>query len=255
MLFIFKKKTVVLDCVTSNPAINELYPIVKSSEVLPKWWKQLPDKFVCNRNPEFDNLDMYNATMKTCTGFVDLHKNSISIPLSCDVNVQTKDNGVFGYMFADNTGAEKCLAIDSHNRQEFGSEFDHLIHLKIVSPWLLFEKTGINFHATMPFWHHIKRLNQLFIPPGVVNYKFQHSSHINIFVPKVNDLIKFSAGIPLLNLMPLTEKKVKVKTHVVDDLEYTQLLKKVMLRSKFFGSYNIQKSISKSKKTCPFNFK
>lgn len=255
MLFIFKKKTIVLDCITSNLGIFNYYPIVKSSSILPNWWKNLPDNFVCNKTPGFDKLDRYSSTMKQCAGFIDLHKNSISMPLSCDVKIQTKENGVFGYQFADTAGLEKTFSIDTHSRQEFGKEFDHLIHLKIISQWILFEKTGINFYAGMPFWHYIKKLNTVFIPPGIVNYKYQHSSHINMFVPKSNDIIEFTAGTPIFNLIPLTEHKVEIKNHIVDDAEFVKLHKHTGLRSKFLNAYNKQKKILKESNKCPFNFK
>jgi hypothetical protein len=254
MLFIFKKKTIVLDCITSNLGIFNYYPIVKSSTNLPTWWKNLPESFVCGRTPEFDKLDRHSSTMKKCSGFIDLHKNSIVIPSNCDVKIQTTESGIFGYQFSDSSGMEN-FSIDSHSREEFGSELDHLIHLKIISPWLLFEKTGINFHVCMPFWHHIKTLDKVFIPPGIVNYKYQHTSHINMFVPRADDLIEFTAGTPLLHLIPLTERKVEVKNHIVDDAEFLKLHKHAGLRSRFLNSYMLQKKILKASNKCPFNFK
>jgi hypothetical protein len=239
MLFIFKKKTIVLDCITSNLGIFNYYPIVKSSSILPNWWKNLPDNFVCNKTPGFDKLDRYSSTMKKCPGFIDLHKNSITIPLGCDVKIQTKENGVFAYEFADTTGMEKNLSIDTHQRQEFGKEFDHLIHLKMISQWMLFEKKGINFYAGMPFWHYIKKLNKVFIPPGIVNYKYQHAAHVNMFMPKANDLIELTAGTPLFNLIPLTEHTVEIKNHIVDEVEFDHLHKFTGMRSKFLNVYNL----------------
>ena len=68
MLFIFKKKPVVLDCFTCNPTAL-LHPISNSVRHIPEWWKKIGKV----RNEEIYNqhgVEVPVSTMKNCVGFI-----------------------------------------------------------------------------------------------------------------------------------------------------------------------------------------
>lgn len=254
MLFIFKKKKIVLDCFTSNPAINEYYPITKSTKHMPEWWKQLPNTYDTGNPPGFEKLGNLGLTMRKCSGFVDLYKNSISIPICCDLRIQTKLDGTFAFQYADTNGIERRFGIDSHSPEQLGDYFNNFIHMKILSPWIIKEKTGINFQLTSSFWNNIQHLGNLHITPGILAFNCQHVTNINMLVPKCDNLIEFTAGIPIVNLMPMSEKDIIIKTHLIDDSEMFQIAKSTTFHPKFSGSYEEKVKIKKQKNKCPLGF-
>lgn len=256
MLFIFKKKKIVVDCFTSNPGIHMYYPVTKYINHIPEWWKNLPSTYKVSEQSTagFTDLTPERPTLKKCPGIIDLFKAGITITLGSDLKIQTKRDGSWAYLYAENSGIEPNFMIDSHSRQNYGSTFDNFIHMKIISSWLLYEKSGVNFYSTPAFWNQIEYMNKFHITPGIVNYKYQHTTNVNLFANRTNSLIELSAGMPLINLIPLSEHDVEIKNHVVSDDEYHQLVKKSTFRSKFVNSYGKQKKILTTEKKCPFNF-
>ena len=128
-----------------------------------------------------------------------------------------------------------------------GDGFPNHHHLKLISPWLIYEKTGTPFVFTGCPWAQLNDLPDLTVMPGIVNYRYQHGSDVNAFLPKRQQDLQISAGTPLAHLIPMTEKKVKVSTHVVSESEWSKL--ESVHRNKFIGSFT---SLMKSKNKCPF---
>ena len=73
-----------------------------------------------------------------------------------------------------------------------------------------------------PSYNLIKHFHKLHILPGVVNYKYQSGTNINLMMAP-NTRIELEAGTPLAHLIPMTEKNVQVKCHLVDNNEYYNL--------------------------------
>jgi hypothetical protein len=57
-----------------------------------------------------------------------------------------------------------------------------------------------------------------------------------------------------VNIIPLSERPIKIKTHVVDQKEYLKIYS-VNIRVKFNGHYNYFRSMmQKKEKKCPLGF-
>jgi hypothetical protein len=79
--------------------------------------------------------------------------------------------------------------------------------------------------------------------PGVANFKYQFSANVNIFIPnEVPRTFVIPHGRPLVQLVPLTERKIKLKTHLVTDTEFLRLKTKVV-RVSFIGAYDALKKV------------
>ena len=91
----------------------------------------------------------------------------------------------------------------------------------------------------MPSWHQD---SNLIVPPGILEFKTQHSTHINIVSRKEEPNIEYriKAGEPLAYLVPLTENTVKIKTHVVSQEEIRKMKN---FHHSFYNSYEITKRI------------
>lgn len=243
-MFIFKRKKIIVDCFTKENSVYEYYPIVKSLKVTPSWWNKLPNKYTDYNSM---GIPIPSGTMKTCSGFTDLYKNSYTLPLWSDLSVSSSKEGHWGYQYCVDVG----VSIHHHNPQQYGEEFNNLIHMKLESPWLLKEKSGIKFYFGDPFWSRIKQLNNWYIAPGIVEYKYNGATHVNMLLDKKEQQFIINAGDPLAIIVPLTENDCEFKNHLITNDEYNKM-NSLLKPSSFINAYIKRKKLIQSK--CPFNF-
>jgi hypothetical protein len=234
LFFIFKKTKIVLDCFITDQRIIELFPIQKSSNVLPNWWKALP------KEVNFENCLVPISTIKRCPGFKDLFSNSLTIPSWGEYKLFLDSNTNFSYISPNH----KIEAM-SHSNAQFQNAFKDHGHLKLISPWFLKEKQGVKFNMIQSVWH-FHDPSEYLIPPGILEFKYQHATHINL-ISKVNSTkkeINIAAGDPLVHLIPLSDKEIDVKLHVISDKECESLK---TYHHSFHNSYEKTKKIFKEK--------
>ena len=251
MLFFFKRNKVVIDAFTAMPLLTEMSPIQPTKKFLPQWWKDLP-KTIDVKRPDHQ-ITTKRGTLKICDGFLDYNKTGFIIPMWSDLKIATTKNGNWTYAYP----SENTYPIVDHPANQYGSHFSQFINMKIISPWAFHEKTGTNFLWTTPTWYMSHLWGKLNILPGTVNYKFHHSTNIPMFVPKRDDVIELKHGEPLIHLVPLTEKEVKIQMHQVSYEEFLQKTNGSSFNRMFIGSYKTHKKTvaEKEKSKCPFGFK
>lgn len=248
-MFLFKKKKIVVDCFTCVPEVYNLFPIKKAIKYTPEWWKRLPSE-----DTDVDGTTM--RTMKKCAGFIDLYKSGFIMEMWSEMSMdisETENGPIWKSLYPS-------YAFDvpvEHHPLQSGYTFSDKLHMKLTSPWLFSEKTGVNFAFIEPswnipdFWHYTK------IVPAVVNYKYQHGTHVNMFFSRGDYKFIFAPGMPLVHFVPLTDKDVEVKNHLVSYDEFNKIRNK-SLRLFFKGHYeNYLKLLKKkenNKKKCPFGF-
>lgn len=223
----FKRNFINVDCFTTSQTIEQSFPIQRASRYVPDWWRSL-DTYLLTNNKVTGKPSM-SPTMKTCYGFVELYKHGLVMPLWSEVDLFVEPNNYFFH------GADHKFRIGSHPVEEWGNNFPDHFHMKLISPWAIKENTGVKFIVAPCVWSHFADVPDLRILPGIVNYKYQHSTNINWFVPKINKHIKLNVGLPLVQMVPLTDKKVKVKTHVIDEKEWTKM--ELYPHNRFIGSF------------------
>jgi hypothetical protein len=244
-MFFFKRKKIVVDCFTSDVAVFNYSPVQKSVNFIPEWWKYMPKshKLVVS-----EGIEVERATIKGCQGFIDLYKSGFMLPLWADLIIEV-DPENWKYVFSD-----KSPPINWHNSAQMGRTFENYHHLKIESPWLFSEKTGVNFIFLQPSWNHIHYFYNFHAVPGVLNYNYQPGTAINMFVPKRNLRIEMNHHDPLAQIIPLSENDVEVKNHLVSVHEFARL-STISYETKFRKKYLNNKKILKQKETkCPFGF-
>jgi hypothetical protein len=233
-MILFKKQKITVDCFVSNNNIAELFPIRPLNELLPAWWKSMPKEVPAGGMP------IGISTIKRCSGFKDLFKNSFCLPSWSEYLLfQDPVNG-FNHMSPNSSAGGM-----THQQSQMEGAFNNYQHYKLISPWLLQEKSGINFTMTQASWH-IDAPCEFHIPVGSLEFKYQHSTHINIVAPRPYGLKQHSikAGQPLVYLVPMTEKEVNVKIQVVDDNELSKLR---TYHHSFHNGYELTKKILKEK--------
>jgi len=216
MLFLFPKKKITLDAFTIRNEVLQYTPIKKASFYTPEWFKKLPgpNKLI-NKNKE---VAPPLLSMKTCNGLTDYFSQGFVIPLWSDVNFEVNEEGV-RYQFAD-----CCSVCEFHSPKQYEGYIKDNTHehIKMNPPWHLRCNSNINFLFSKVDWH-FDELKEIYIPSGVLNFKHNSFPAINMFLPKSNSIISLKYGQPLIHLIPLTDKKVELKTHLVSQTEYDKV--------------------------------
>jgi hypothetical protein len=247
MLFLFKSKDIHLDCFTDSQYVHDFYKIDNTYKFFPEWWKNLPKSY-----PSVGNL-YPQPTMKTCAGFNSFFTHGITIPLWSDMAVAVDPSG-YRWQFSD--GFTKA---EPHDQQQMAGYLDpaEYGHLKVTTPWLFSCKENVDWAWTQNTWA-FSDPSSIIIPPAVVNYKYNMTTSVNVFLnlkQQNNFIIK--NGTPLVNIMPLSERKVKLHIHKLSKEEYKEKRDRIVATS-FLNKYrNNQRLINKEDtvKKCPFNFK
>lgn len=207
MFNIFRRPSkIYVDCFTDVEELPKLFPIIHASERIPNFWKTLPTTV--------PHLGPQRGTMKTCPGVSSLYRTGFIIQSWSDYWIDVENNKL---------SWQPQGAAESHNPSQWNDAFKNHYHLKLVSPWRIREKTGVKFMFTNTIWH-----DEEFKPKvlnGIVEYKYQHTTSVNMLIPKnmfpKSQLIP--AGKELAHIVPLSEKDVVIKMHVVDDKELNKL--------------------------------
>lgn len=215
---IFRKPKLTIDCFCLPCASQNL--IKKTAHFFPEWWKNLPSSFTA-KTPH--NVEVEQPTMKTCLGFVDLYKEGFVLPLWTDLNLRIEGRE-YSYQFASMAKSSFC-SITTHPPVQIGPSFSNLIHFKIGSPWMISEKTGVKFTAIPAVWNSINLFPKMSIVPGVFDFKSQKATNINGFFheSKIPYQYNLEAGHPLLQLVPISDKKTIIKNHVLSEEEFNYM--------------------------------
>lgn len=240
-MFFFKRKKIVIDAFTTDGSSYEYFSPTRTINYVPDWWKKLP-KSTDTPNSSFSLIK--TPTAKVCPAIMNFYSKGFTIPLWSDVAIKTDSCGNWEYQYAD-----KKSMLESHGENQLGYNFSNSIELKLVSPWLFVEKTGVDFYFTENTWNIYNVYNQIRILPGVLNFDSNHATNINMFVPKINQEFIIKAGTSLMNIVPLSEHDCEIKSHLIDSLEYEKIRSRTDPIS-FDRSYMNKKKIKK----CPFHF-
>ena len=248
-----KRKKIVVDCFTTNIDAHDVFPIQLAHKFYPNWWKKLPSSFPVETT---NGVQMEQKTMKACSGFINHYQKGFVLPLWSDVVIQTQADAMgnsYSYQYADGHSE-----VGVHPVDQMGREFESLVHVKLVSPWRIREKTGVEFMYMEPTWNYPGDLCSMSTPPGTIEYKYQHTSSVNMFLQKGRKY-SFSAGRAMAHIIPLSDKDVEVKCHLVSPLEMDNEVRRVMHQGFpfFHNGYPEKKkrqiALQETKK-CPFSF-
>lgn len=248
-MFIFKKKTLNLDFFTSRPSAHDLFPPDYSNKFIPEWWKKLPQTF------EKPGAFFPTGTIKSCYGFRSYYKQGFMIPLWSDFAIDVAQAGDINtrWKFSDDSIAS------SHPPDQWDAYLSPLYytHIKLHSPWFVTCKDPVDFIVQQPLWNQTEIGNYTLLP-GVVDFKYQQSTQINMMVKHLDNRRRFiiPSGTPIIQFVPLTDRKIKIHTHLVSVEEEEKIWKRP-IKISFVNKYaKVKKIVSEreEKSKCPFSF-
>jgi hypothetical protein len=255
MLFFFKNKKIVLDCFTSSDNAYNLFKIEPARKFIPSWWKNLPATY----KVETSLAEM--PTMRTCLGINNNFKHGFIMPLWAETVLTITQVGHDRWIVAGQ-GADAVTQVVSHHPSQWGDFIDNIkyMHIKISAPWLFKCNEDINWMWSQPSWN-IKDFDEYSVLPGIIDFKYQSNANINMIARKLDNnnqpnLVTIPAGQPMVHLLPITERKVEIRNHLVSHEEWNKINSENSHIS-YINSYAKKKHIHKkieSESKCPFKF-
>lgn len=232
MIF-FKPKKLVVDLFTASPNAYEYAKPTLAKKWYPQWWKQLPKETPVGLATSF--------TMKRCYGMNELYQHGFIVPLWSDLVVEIGAVNEYRWVSA---ASDFTLLV--HPQEQRGEYLPHCQHLKIGSTWKAKTNRDVPFMLFQPTWNYTDP-DQIIIPPGIVPLHIHGELNVNMFVPRTDRLktVKLFLGQPLIQLVPLQECALEVKTHLVGDEE----LKKLFPAPNSFAG--VLPNVQKNKSGCP----
>jgi len=223
-------KKIILDCYTYRPEVYEYSKIDKSTNFIPDWWKNLPPSG-CPVTGEMEPT----LTMKSCPGFTSFFKNTYTLPLWSDLKLRTTEE-TWAYQYADNISE-----MGIHDEEQYKGFMEGYQQFKLSSPWFAVCNKPIQWAFIAPSWHPIKGVHIL---SGLVDYYYQHTTNINMFVDKPIEVI-LPFDTPLVHLIPMTEQKVEIRHHLVSEKEWFRFKKPSLTFAKTY--YKIRRLMNGGK--------
>jgi hypothetical protein len=227
------------------------YPIEKANRYIPEEWKAVPSSYKERAFPQIaeSKMQLDVPTIKKCTGLTNLFSTGFIIPSWSDFDLEIVEDGRFLWH-----SPSPIIQMHKHDRNQLGSWelYKDYSHVKVISPWSVYEKSGIKFAWNRCDWHNTERAANVHVISGVVDYKYQHTTNINMFVKRPS-ITKFLAGEPLVHVIPLTEKEVVIHPQLISEKEHQSRFGYV---SSNMNGYKKSKNIKveKEKSKCPFGF-
>lgn len=239
----FKKKPIVLNLYTYRPEVFNYFPIETAKKCIPSWYKGLP-------TPYYKNEEDNEVNLKLCVGVLDYYVNGFILPLWSDLHLKI---GCIGSTLYQWTYADAVSHAAIHLPSQYGNilpETEYQ-HLKLTSPWLATCDEDIKFLLTQPDWTFDFDDN-IHILSGFMDFKYQAGTNVNLFAKRQQNDYEtiLKAGTPLYRIVPITEREVVIKTHLVSEEKMNSIAVKNRPIS-FLRHYELKKKIMSSK-SCPF---
>jgi hypothetical protein len=259
---ILKKKEIVLDCFTKDTVAYDYAKIQYGYQTMPQWWKDMPNGMINRDGKEI-------PTIKACRALRKHYERAIVMPLWGDLNLKLTSEKETNHLYEWSCANKNFNTNESHNDVGFeGYTQGDGFNIKFSSPWLFKSKSNIEYVVTQPTWSNRELTDNLVLLPGVVDFKYQFNTNVNFFCRKQSKTVSLNipAQTPITMYYPLTEDKVIIRNHLVNDSEFNRIHQDFGFfsnteRKDFFGLYNRRKQLIDSSEevkikplesSCPF---
>ena len=250
-MFWIKPSVINVDCFTHNDMVYEHFRIDRASKFFPEEIKLLPNHVELKANHHPNSFLMEKiGTLRKCNGIVDLFSVGMILPLWSNIHIEvTKEGQIF---HVDRIArADDFNTFDVHDRIQYGSAiYGNQVNVKLLTPWYLEEKSGVKFTWNMCDWHRTDIAHKVRVVSGVLDFKYQHQLNTNLFIEK-NCIIKYNAGDPLVHMIPLSEKRLKLHHHLIDRNEFIDRSRKTMIETQYPNHRKLKDQVEAK---CPFGF-
>lgn len=251
-MFWIKPSEINVDCFTFNDTAYTNFAPERSSKFYPKEIKNLDNNINIKTNQDpTSKLTSKLPTIRMCNGLTDLYSNGFILPIWQNLTIECTSEGKIFYEDLTSGNGFDRPALQVHDRWQYGNNFySEFGHVKLLSHWFFKEKHGIQFSWNMCDWNRTDIAHKVRILSGVIDFKYQTATNVNMFIKK-DSIISYEAGDPLVHLIPLSEKRVKIHKHILHVEEYDKL---TTIQGSKMTYHNHRKLKDQSEAKCPFGF-
>lgn len=233
----FFKKKVTLNLYTDRADVYHWSQLQEAKKHKPKWWRDLKS--------ESDAVGTEaSQSMRHCAGFNKLFAKAFFAPMWCEAHGHIYPDGNWQFSFADQVSMAR-----EHPASERGKFMadDKYQNIKFISPWYASCDESVDFLFTNADYFDESN-KDLIVLNGVVDFKNQSSLNINTMIKRSADCkeIFIKKDTPMYMLIPLTERRVVLKHHLVTTQDLKRMSQKKFPTLYFVNNYRKIKS-------CPFH--
>lgn len=213
MLF---SNSITVDLYTDDKHAYDMFRPDHSKKFIPNWWKKLPtSRPDTHQHIHLDGLEV--AGMKTCPAIIGYMKKGFIIPSPASITIQKFMDGKVAFDILP----EKYSQPLSHTAEDYKDHKPGYQHIKLPLPWRIKTNESIEWIWSQPQWHQKNPLSH-WSSPGVIDFKYTHIADYNLFLNSGNRF-SITPGEPVAQLIPLTDKDIKLKYHLVTTEEFHRL--------------------------------
>ena len=235
----FKRSGYTLDFFTAHEFIYEHGKPRSAAPNKPDWWKRIP-----NSTPTA-------LTIKTCTGINTLYKNAIEIIMPYELSFDISPLGVSGIKETAPSAIGDTAGIAHPSFQSGGVFAQQSEHFKIDTKWGMRASGSVDFLLVDAMYNRPQMMYDMRAMDGILHGDELLNVNINCLFKKedTRKTLTLEHGTSLAFLLPLTEKKVKIKHHLVSEHELREMGRKPPI---YFMLTNSYKKSKKFNSKCPF---
>lgn len=231
----FWDNTVNLTAYTSSAEIAENTPPLLNKQKAPWFFKNISTEGYLD---PASSIVRPHSSVLGCPGIRDYLNTGIHIRMWSDLIVKIWPDGKFTYLFPE---MAKFNTVQSHSHNQFGDLYpEDRVSIKLINPWAFKTDKSVKFlmadsHYSTSFF----RNNNLWVPPGIVDFSKQISTNIHVVCPVKSEPyeIHFKYGQHLVTFFPLTEKNINLNVKIETEYNINQM---VTLPSTFKNKYYIK---------------
>lgn len=244
----YRKTPIVIHAYTTEANIFERARPLPPTNFMPTWFKKTPSKL--NDAKEQGLTLAGTPTIRTCSGLHDLWRRGFIIPMWCDFIIKLGKKGDTDYDWEFSYEPMMATIHPAYQRGEYLPEQEYS-HLKLLNPWFFHTEESVDFLWLEATWMQ-DNPTEYIVPPAVINYRNQSAAHMNLIFPRQEEEteIHIKLGQPLAQLVPLTDRPIKIEYHLAthDEMQAMQTKGKGL---KFIGS---ELATRDNPNRCPMHF-
>jgi len=219
----FKKKPYKLTFYTNDQSVfTNCKP--KGTIDNTEWLRSLKSTFKHydqNTNSEWDV-----PTVKNCPGINYFMNEGLKFSLWRDVKIRVNPDGIIEPL-PTATPEDSMPTFGQHEPDQYKFLYSSdTAPFKLNNPWLAVCDSDIKFlFVESHYSTNIFRDNHMYLPPGLVDYKYQYSTNVHVLTKKQQQPyeIYLPYGTPLFTIHALTERDIDVDYKLVSDAELNNL--------------------------------
>jgi|TARA_B110000977_G_scaffold189761_1_gene259708 hypothetical protein len=220
----FFNKSIKLTAYTSDLSVyTNCKPAVGKDVKTPGWLKNISAS-VKSWNQDIGLYDKA-GTVAICPGIREYFSTPITLSMWSEIDIRINPDGSWSSTSQSRPDLNTNIAEHSEDQWK-GMYPGKRIALKLDSPWRFKSNCATKFlfsesHYSTSYF----REKDVWLSPGVTNFKYQHSTniHLNCPVKEETYVMTLKYGMPLISLFPMTERAIDFECKRVPFDEYISL--------------------------------